>query len=119
MESLSFAYGARDTRSFWRKHAIASAVTVLAAIFILAWFGVMALSHLGYENIPAIKALNLAHPVWQVGSWIVTVAILSVGRESDQFCAAGWEAPVALDDAGDSVRCACADRFVLGNESIR
>lgn len=79
MESLSVAYGSRDSRSFWRKRALAACVTVLAGIFILVCFALMAISHLGFDKISPLKALNLPHAGWKIGSWIVTVALLCLG----------------------------------------
>jgi membrane protein len=75
MESLSLAYGVRDSRSFWRKHAIAACLTVLAGIFMIACFGVMALGRLELEKIPALRTWNLPHAIWGIGSWMVTLVL--------------------------------------------
>lgn len=64
---------------FWRKRALAACVTVLAGIFILVCFALMAISHLGFDKISPLKALNLPHAGWKIGSWIVTVALLCLG----------------------------------------
>src|ERR1700676_5720742 len=42
MESLSVAYGGRDTRSYWKKRGIAVIATMLMAIFMVASFGLLA-----------------------------------------------------------------------------
>ena len=42
MESLSVAYGGRDTRSYWKKRGIALLATMLMAVFLIASFGLLA-----------------------------------------------------------------------------
>ena len=45
MESLSVVYQGRDSRSYVRKHAIAAVVTLLAIVFAIVTFGIMAFGH--------------------------------------------------------------------------
>jgi len=69
MESLSVAYGSKDTRPYWRKHALAACVTMLAAVFAIAAFGIMAFGHWESERL-----------VSDVGGWSASRTFLPLGR---------------------------------------
>jgi membrane protein len=77
MESLSVAYGGKDTRSYLLKHVIGVSFTVLAAVFALATFGVMTFG--GWE-LPKLLSDIIPWPisktVSEVGRWAVTVVLL-------------------------------------------
>ncbi len=45
MESLSVVYGRKETRSYWRRRGIAICATLIAALFLLGTFGLLALGH--------------------------------------------------------------------------
>src|SRR5215469_433059 len=80
MESLSVAYGARDTRSYWRKRVIGALFTMLAALFALATFGVMAFGHWELPRLlAAVTTWNLSKVLAETGRWIVTVMLLCFG----------------------------------------
>ncbi|MGA7622139.1 MAG: YihY/virulence factor BrkB family protein [Candidatus Acidiferrales bacterium] len=80
MESLSIAHGRRDSRSFWRKHAIAVCFTFLAALFALACFGLMTLGRWGSGIIPWLSnGWNLPGAFWEAGRWAATVVLMCVG----------------------------------------
>jgi membrane protein len=86
MESLSIAYGARDQRSFWRKHAIAITVTFLAAGFALANFGLAAFGHWGFETLSVrFRMWPGSHMVWETGRWTVTLALMCLGVDLANF----------------------------------
>lgn len=80
MESLSVAHGAKDTRSYWRKHAIGATFMVLAALFALATFGVMAFGHWELPKLlSAVTTWSLSKALADTGRWIVTVILLCLG----------------------------------------
>jgi membrane protein len=86
MESLSVAHGVRDSRSYWRKHAIATVVTVLAAVFALGAFGLMAFGH--WES--KILSVNLGpssvpRAVWEIGRWVATLVLMVLGIDLLNF----------------------------------
>jgi membrane protein len=86
MESLSVAYGVRDQRSFWRKHAIAIFVTFLAAGFALANFGLVAFGHWGFETLSVrFRMWPGAHVVWETGRWTITLALMCLGVDLANF----------------------------------
>lgn len=77
MESLSIAYGVRDSRSYWSKRAIASAVTVLAAMFALGAFGLMAFGHWESKILSAdLGPSGIPHTVWEIARWILTLILM-------------------------------------------
>src|SRR6185437_11706545 len=82
MESLSVAYGAPDTRSFWRKRMIAIAATFLAALFFIASFGLLTLGHW--------VAAAVTHPLeafanielhWKAARWFGTFLLMCFGLD--------------------------------------
>ena len=80
MESLSIAYGAKDTRSYWIKHVIGTGFTVLAALFALATFGVMAFGHWELPKLLSdLTSWNLSKVLAETGRWVVTVLLLCLG----------------------------------------
>jgi membrane protein len=86
MESLSLAYGTKDGRSLWRKHAIAILVTILAAVFALANFGLMAFGHWGLEILPAhFRMWPGSRMVWDSGRWIITLVLMCIGVDLLNF----------------------------------
>jgi len=78
MESLSIAYGNRDSRSFWRKHAIALCVTLLAVVFTIACFALLTFGRWGFEK-TSLLPRYLPRPLWEVGRGTVTLALMCVG----------------------------------------
>jgi membrane protein len=80
MESLSVAYGSKDTRSYWRKHVVAACVTMLAAVFAIAAFGIMALGHWGSERLVAdVGAWSASHTFWEIARRLATIALIYIG----------------------------------------
>jgi membrane protein len=77
MESLSVVYVGKDTRSYWRKHAIAACVTILAMMFSLASFGLMAFGHWGTDWFSSeVGRSGVTHTAWVLGRWIVTLFVM-------------------------------------------
>jgi membrane protein len=86
MESLSIVYGKRDSRSYWRKHAIGTCVTVLAMFFAMATFGLMAFGRWGYELFPAtLRQWNISRGAWNAGRWGLTAVILCLALDLINF----------------------------------
>ena len=80
MESLSVAYGSKDTRPYWRKHAIAACVTMLAAVFAILAFGIMALGLWGSERMAADPGAARALRIfWEIGHRLATIALMYIG----------------------------------------
>ena len=80
MESLSVAHGARDTRSFFLKHAIGTSFTVLAALLALVTFGVMAFGHWELPKLLSqLTSWTLSKALVEIGRWTITVVLLFLG----------------------------------------
>jgi membrane protein len=81
MESLSVAYGSKDTRPYWRKHVIAACVTMLAAIFSIATFGLMASGRWAAEQLaPEMGSWASASRVlFEVGRRLITILLIYLG----------------------------------------
>jgi membrane protein len=82
MESLTWAYGAEDTRSFWRKRLIAIGATVVAAIFFISIFGVLTAGHLTaaaiLSQLGGHNLYDLRVP-FEILRWAASVALVCVG----------------------------------------
>ncbi len=81
MESLSVAYGTRDSRSYWYKYVAAIGVTILAMIFILLSFGLVAFGRWGYGWSLGEMGPWLSQGVWEAGRW--TANLVGVGLAID------------------------------------
>jgi len=69
MESLSVVYRGRDSRSFLRKHVIASCVAMLTMAFAMATFWLMALGHWSFARLVGV-----------LGEWRGSDLALVIGR---------------------------------------
>lgn len=77
MESLSVVYRGKDTRSYWHKHAIAACVTLLAMVFALATFGIMAFGRWGSGWFSGrIGMWGISRPAVELARWGVTVIVM-------------------------------------------
>lgn len=86
MESLSVVYVGRDSRSYWRKHAIAACVAMLAMVFALGCFGLAAFGHWGFEWFSSeLKGWSASRPVWVTGRWIVTLVVMCLAVDLVNF----------------------------------
>ncbi|MFZ0787715.1 MAG: YihY/virulence factor BrkB family protein [Candidatus Acidiferrales bacterium] len=86
MESLSIAYGTKDTRSYWIKHAIGTVFTILAAVFALATFGVMAFGHWELPRLLArVTTWSISRSVSGFGRWTASAILLSLAIDFINF----------------------------------
>jgi membrane protein len=86
MESLSIAYGVRDSRPYWRKHAIATVVTLLAAVFALGAFGLVAFGHWESKILSTdLGPSSIPRALWEIGRWIVTLLLMFLGIDLLNF----------------------------------
>ena len=80
MNALSQAYGTKDRRTYLRRRLIAMATTILAAAFLLIWFGVWNAGHF----LVAIISQDFRYAVlfnrqWRILQGIVTFFVLWLG----------------------------------------
>jgi membrane protein len=82
MESLSVAYGVKETRSFLRKRAIAVCATVVAAIFSMASFAVLNFGRWAATTISGYVGSNLPFSIpWELVRWPVELALMLFGLD--------------------------------------
>ena len=94
MESLSIVYGVKETRAYWRKHAIAACVTLLAMAFFLTAFGVLALGHWGFNWFAGdLGGWNPPPTIWKAGRWLATLFFLCLGVDLVNYVLPGMRRP--------------------------
>jgi membrane protein len=77
MDALTEVYGARETRSYAHRRAIAITATFVAAIFLVTCFGIWSTGH-------QVAAFFFRYSVyvnwqWRIGRWVVTLAMIWLG----------------------------------------
>jgi membrane protein len=82
MESLTIAYGARETRGFCKKRIIAICATLLGALFLVVSFGLLTLGHWA-ANIVALRVESLSgfQLLWDLARWFASLLLMVVGLD--------------------------------------
>lgn len=82
MESLTAAYGFKETRGFWRKRVIAICATLAGAIFFVGSFALLTFGHwiAGLVSLRTEYIVQL-HLPWEVGRWIASVLLMVLGLD--------------------------------------
>lgn len=82
MESLTVAYGARETRGFWRKRAIAICVTLLGAVFLVGSFGLLTFGHKLARATPIrLESLFRFNASWELTRWLASLLLMVLGLD--------------------------------------
>ena len=77
MEAVSIACCGRDTRSYWKKRAIATVTTLIASLFCLMAFGLWTLGHWATREIyKELKFVGTIHFRWSVIAWWLGTLLL-------------------------------------------
>ena len=78
--------GAKDSRSFLHKHALAVVATILAAMFALASFGAMAVGRREFESAYlSARAWDPPPFVWAIGRWTAVLVIMCLAVDLINF----------------------------------
>ncbi len=86
MESLTVAYGAKETRSFWRKRVIALIATLLGALLFIASFGLLAFGHRIADIISALEENRVRLEVpWEVARWCTSLVLMILGLDLTNY----------------------------------
>ncbi|HVB86286.1 MAG TPA: YihY/virulence factor BrkB family protein [Candidatus Dormibacteraeota bacterium] len=82
MESLSLAYGVKETRGFWKKRVIALTATAVGASFAVVSFALLTFGHqLAVAIAPHLqKVLPFPFP-WQFARWGATLFLMVLGLD--------------------------------------
>lgn len=82
MESLTVTYGARDTRSYWKKRLIAIGATVVGAVFLVVSFGLLTFGHRIAQAISGhLESFTSLHVPWELGRWSVSLLLMVLGLD--------------------------------------
>src|SRR5450432_3678071 len=81
MDALSVACCGKDSRSYWKKRAIATVATLVASLFFLLGFTLWTVGHWAKRTIfTEYKYLGTVHFRWSVVLWWVgTIALMLIG----------------------------------------
>lgn len=80
MEALTITYGRRDSRSYWRKRAIAIVATLAGAIFFILSFGLWTAGHwAAVAASPEFGSIFAFEAKWKIAWWVLTTILLFVG----------------------------------------
>lgn len=82
MESLSLAYGVKETRGFWRKRVVALAATAVGVIFAIVSFALLTFGHdLALALGPHMQTILPFPFPWQFARWVVTLGLMVFGLD--------------------------------------
>lgn len=82
MESLSLAYGVKETRGFWKKRIVALAATAVGAIFAIASFALLTFGHqLAVVISPHLQRISSFPFPWQLVRWGATLLLMILGLD--------------------------------------
>jgi len=80
MKALSVAYGAKDTRGYWKKRLLAIVATLGSVAFFISSFGLWTVGHWARSTVgPEFKSLNFFQTPWRVAWWLFTLFLLCIG----------------------------------------
>lgn len=82
MESLSLAYGVKETRGFWKKRIVALAATAVGAVFSIVSFSLLTFGHeLAVAVSPHLRTLLPFTFPWVFARWFVTLLLMVFGLD--------------------------------------
>ena len=82
MESLSRVYGIRDTRGYWKRRAISSVATIVAAFFLLGSFALLSLGRWAGKEIWLDVGAGTVLPIaLLVARWVGTLCLMCLGLD--------------------------------------
>jgi membrane protein len=80
MESLSVAYGVKETRGFWKKRLLAIMTTIVGAVFLLGSFGLLTFGRWAAILISTRLVTDFQVP-WELGRWIASLLLMLIGLD--------------------------------------
>jgi membrane protein len=82
MESLSLAYGVKETRGFWKKRVVAVIATAVGAAFAIVSFALLTFGHeLALAINPRLQHILPFPFPWQAARWVVTLLLIIIGLD--------------------------------------
>lgn len=82
IDALNVTYGVKETRSFWRRHALALAGTGLAAVFFFVSFCALTFGHWAaaslYLDLKGVHALQVP---FEIARWLATLLLIGLALD--------------------------------------
>ena len=79
IDSLNAAYEVRETRSYWRRRALALLLLVVLSILVIAAFGVFSIGHwVGVWLATRAGGVVSLSPLWDLGRWVITFVLIAL-----------------------------------------
>jgi len=94
IDSLNAAYEVRETRSYWKRRALALLLLVILSILVIAAFGVFSIGHwLGvWLAARAGGAVSLS-PLWDAGRWVITFLLIGLAAAITDYALPNLKRP--------------------------
>lgn len=82
IDSLNVTYKAKETRSFWRRRAIAFSGTSLAAIFFIASFCALTFGHWAATSLSLdLKGIHSLRVPFEIARWLATLLLICLALD--------------------------------------
>ena len=82
MDSLNIAYDTKETRGYWRRHAIAVVTTCLAAFFFVASFATLSFGHWAVTAFAAnVHWVHIPGVPIEIVRWLVTLLLMCLALD--------------------------------------
>src|SRR5215469_6256300 len=122
MKALSVAYGAEDTRSYWKKRVLAIVATLGSVVFFISSFGLWTVGHWARGTVGTeFKSLNLFQTPPRIAWWLFTLFLLCIGIDLIHYflpdCRRKWRwlSPGTLFVAFSFILASLGLNFYLGH----
>jgi len=94
MNSLNAAYEVRETRSYWKRRALALVLLVVLSLLVIAAFGVASMGHWAAVWL-AVRAGSVVslNPLWDVGRWLVTFLLIGLAAAIGDYALPNLKRP--------------------------
>jgi len=94
IDSLNAAYEVRETRSYWKRRALAVLLLVILSFLVIAAFGVFSIGHwVGvWLALRAGQIVSLS-PLWDVGRWALTLLLIGLAAAITDYALPNLDRP--------------------------
>lgn len=94
MQALSLACGAKDTRSYWNRRAIAVIATLGSAVFFISSFGLWTVGHWAHGTVASeFKIADIFQTPWKILWWLFTLFLLCIALDLMHYFLPDCERP--------------------------
>ena len=94
IDSLNAAYEVRETRSYWKRRALALLLLVILSLLVIAAFGVFSAGHwVGVWLAVRTGRVFPLSPLWDVGRWALTVLLIGLAAAITDYALPNLKRP--------------------------